>query len=78
MLDQSRYETIRIDRKDDGVVVATLNRPERLNAVNGRMHTELSTIARDFDDDHASKVLVITAVTFQVAPPPARPLRAAT
>lgn len=60
MLDQSRYETIRIDRKDDGVVVATLNRPERLNAVNGRMHTELSTIARDFDDDHAAKVLVIT------------------
>jgi enoyl-CoA hydratase len=60
MLDQANYDTIRFDRTDDGVVIATLNRPERLNAVNGRMHTELSTIARDFDDDRAAKVLVLT------------------
>ena len=60
MFDQTGYETIRVEKRDDGVAVATLNRPEKLNAVNGRMHTELSTLARDFDDDAASRVLVIT------------------
>ena len=60
MLDQANYKTIRIDKRDNGVAIATLNRPERLNAVNGRMHTELSLIARDFDNDRLAKCLVIT------------------
>ena len=60
MLDQNAYQAINIDKRADGVVVATLNRPEKLNAVNGRMHSELSTLAREFDDDAASRVLVIT------------------
>lgn len=60
MLDAERYRTIRIDRREGGVVVATLDRPEKLNAVDGRMHTELSTLAADFDDDGEGRVLVIT------------------
>ena len=60
MLNHADYETIRIETRDDGVTLATLNRPEKLNAVNARMHTELSTLARDFDDDPRAKVLVIT------------------
>lgn len=38
MLKPSNYETILIDHRDHGVALATLNRPERLNAVNRRMH----------------------------------------
>jgi enoyl-CoA hydratase len=60
MLDQANYETIRIEKRDDKVAVATLNRPEKLNAVNSRRHTELSRIARDFDDDRSVRALVIT------------------
>ena len=60
MLDQASYHTIRIEKRDDGVAVATLNRPDRLNAVNGRMHTELSRLARDFDDDRGARVLLLT------------------
>ena len=60
MLEQASYQTIRIDKRDDGVAVATLNRPDRLNAVNGRMHTELSRLARDFDDDRGARVLLLT------------------
>ena len=60
MLRGRSYETIAIDVRDDGVVVATLNRPEKLNAVNARMHTELSTLASDFDSDPAGRALVIT------------------
>jgi enoyl-CoA hydratase len=60
MLDQSKYQTILIDKRPNGVTVATLNRPEKLNAVNGRLHHELSTISRDFQFDRESKVLVLT------------------
>ncbi|MFN0092924.1 MAG: enoyl-CoA hydratase-related protein [Acidimicrobiales bacterium] len=59
-LDQSAYQTMQIDKRPNGVTVATFNRPEKLNAVNGRMHHELSTISRDFQTDRDSKVLVLT------------------
>src|SRR3954467_13293017 len=60
VLDPQHYEAIAIDKRDGGVVLATLNRPDRLNAVNGTMHHELSRITREFDADPAAKVLVIT------------------
>lgn len=60
MLDPRRYETIAIEKADDGVATATLNRPHKLNAVDGRMHTELSVLAQDFDDDPSCRALVIT------------------
>jgi enoyl-CoA hydratase len=60
MLDPDRYETIAVEKRPDGVAVATLNRPERLNAVNGRMHTELTWLPRDADADRDVGALVIT------------------
>lgn len=60
MLDPQTYEAIAIDKRDDGIALATLNRPDRLNAVNGTMHHELARITRDADADTAVKVLVIT------------------
>lgn len=60
MLKQEDFETILIDKRANGVALATLNRPERLNAVNGRMHTELANIARAADNDDDVKVLVLT------------------
>jgi enoyl-CoA hydratase len=60
MLEQKKYETILIDKRDNGVARATLNRPERLNAVDGRMHYELSTLWLDANDDPEVKVLLVT------------------
>lgn len=54
------YETIRIDIQGNGVVVATLDRPDDLNPPIGQMHSELSRLAPDFDYDPACRVLVIT------------------
>ena len=41
MLVQQNYETMQIERRDNGIAVVTHNRPERLNAVNGRMHAQM-------------------------------------
>lgn len=60
MLLPENYERILLERDQDGVVVATLNRPEKLNAVDARMHTELSRLAYDLDADPDAKVLVLT------------------
>jgi enoyl-CoA hydratase/carnithine racemase len=59
MLDQANYEAIRIER-EGGIVVLTLNRPDRLNAVNDTMHSELSTVFTDLQRDPESRVAVIT------------------
>jgi enoyl-CoA hydratase len=60
MLDPDAFEAILIERLDDGVVLATLNRPERLNAVNPAMHRELAELPTAFDDDLEARVLVLT------------------
>ena len=59
MLIQENYESMRIEKNDSGVTVVTLNRPERLNAVNGVMHRELSTFSRDADLDRDTRVVVL-------------------
>jgi len=59
MLSQDNYQTMKIDKQPSGVTVVTLNRPERLNAVNGQMHHELSTFSRDADADRDTKVVVL-------------------
>lgn len=62
MLRQENYETMKIERRDDGIAIVTLNRPERLNAVNAPMHSELARFSRDFADDRALRVLVLTGM----------------
>ncbi|MCE7928006.1 MAG: enoyl-CoA hydratase/isomerase family protein [Dehalococcoidia bacterium] len=59
MLRQENYETITIE-KSGGVAVLTLNRPERLNAVNGAMHSELSTLFEDIQRDGDVRAAVLT------------------
>ena len=60
MLDQANYESILIDKRDDGIAIATLNRPVRLNAVHDPMHRELERLPKDFDADPDARVLVVT------------------
>ena len=44
---------------EDGIGVLTLNRPERLNAVNTAMANELEALARQLRDEHALRALIV-------------------
>ena len=58
-LNQENYQAMLIEKRANGVAIVTLNRPERLNAVNGVMHHELSTFARDAESDPEVRVVVL-------------------
>jgi enoyl-CoA hydratase len=59
-MNQADYEHLVFDRRDDGVVVITINRPDRMNATNARLHTELTTVWRDLEFDDEARVAVVT------------------
>ena len=54
------YETLLVDRPRAGIVVATLNRPDRLNALTFGMFDELARLAADTGADDRVRVLVLT------------------
>jgi enoyl-CoA hydratase len=58
-LDQANYEAMRIEKRPNGVAVVTLNRPEKLNAVNAALHHELARFTRDAEADPEVKVIVL-------------------
>jgi len=53
------YQAIVLEKKDN-IAVITLNRPERLNAMNPQMSSELSSAVDEVEKDDEVKVLVIT------------------
>jgi enoyl-CoA hydratase len=54
------FQRLRIDRRDHGVVLITIDDQERLNATDGPMHRELSRVFRAVDDDPAINAVVVT------------------
>lgn len=60
MLDPDRYHRLRLERHDDGVLILTLDDPDRLNATGAEMHAELSRVFRDVDDDPTIGAVMVT------------------
>jgi len=54
------FQFLKFDHKPNGVLVITINRPEVMNATNGRLHWELTKIWGVVNDDAKTKVAVIT------------------
>ena len=54
------YETLLVDEPRPGVVVITLNRPERRNAMTSTMFGELEHAAEAFDGEDDCRVVVLT------------------
>ena len=54
------YQTILVDRPEDGIAVLTLNRPESLNAITWEMVEELHDCYSAFEDDLDLRVVILT------------------
>lgn len=54
------YETITVEKRDNGVAILTINRPDKLNALNRQVHSEGVAALEDLRRDDSVRVLVIT------------------
>ena len=60
MTDYSQYQHLLFERKANGVLFITINRPDVYNATDARLHWELSRVWLDIGDDPDTRVAVIT------------------
>jgi trans-feruloyl-CoA hydratase/vanillin synthase len=56
---EGRWKTVSVDL-DDGIAWVTLNRPEKRNAMNPTLNTEMREVLEVLELDEAAKVLVLT------------------
>lgn len=54
------YPGLLFERRDNGILWITINRPEKFNATDAALHKGLSTVWDDIDADPETRVVVIT------------------
>lgn len=54
------YETVLVDKKEQGVAVVTLNRPKALNALCYALFKDLNSALNDLDKDPSVRAIVLT------------------
>ena len=59
-MDWSKYSRLAFKYPSDGVLLITINRPERHNAMDPTLHTELSTVWLDVAEDRATRTAIVT------------------
>ena len=59
-MDYSSYNHLLFERRDHGVLLITMNRPEVYNAADEAMHSQLATLWTDVARDDETRVVVIT------------------
>lgn len=53
------YHSLRFERRDSGVLLITIDRPERLNATDERLHSELARLWREVGRDQQTAAAVV-------------------
>src|SRR5438270_3897159 len=59
-MDYRDYQHLTFERRERGVVLVTINRPEVLNATNDRLHWALRQVGLTLDADEPARVAVVT------------------
>ncbi len=59
-MDYGSYDQLLFERRDNGVLLVTMNRPEVYNAADEVMHNQLSRVWTDISHDEQTRVAVIT------------------
>jgi len=54
------YQQLAFERRDDGVLLITINRPEKYNAADEQLHGELARVWADVSGDALTRVAVVT------------------
>ena len=54
------YQSLRFERRDHGVLLITMDRPEKLNATDDVLHSELARVWRDVARDPGCAAAVVT------------------
>ena len=54
------YATLLVEKRDDGIAVITINRPEKMNALNAAVIGELDAAISDLDADASVRGLILT------------------
>jgi enoyl-CoA hydratase/carnithine racemase len=54
------YETIRVDRRDDGVAILTLDRPEAANTISRQLMADVNRALDAVEADAGIRVLIVT------------------
>jgi enoyl-CoA hydratase len=54
------YRNLRFERRDRGVLLITIDRPEKLNATDERLHSELASVWREVARDNDVNAVVVT------------------
>jgi enoyl-CoA hydratase/carnithine racemase len=55
-----RYETLVLELRDDGVAIVTMNRPEKMNAMNKAFFRDLIAVMDEMDDSDDVAVAILT------------------
>ncbi len=53
-------EELQVNHRDNGVVIATMNRPKVLNALNGALRIGIRQLVTDLKHDRSARALVLT------------------
>jgi len=56
----AEYRHLAFDRRPNGVLLVTINRPEVMNATNARLHWELTQVWLTIDADPETRVALVT------------------
>jgi enoyl-CoA hydratase len=59
-VEEPAYERLRLERREHGVLLITIDRPERMNATDEVLHRELTDVWRHVARDSATRVAVVT------------------